>query len=252
MSANTAASGGVRTTPVVLVHGLGGSHRLWDRVVARLGPDTPTHAIDLDPTDSIERDADAVAESMCGPGVIVGHSRGALVATALADRRPELVRHLVLFCPPWSVESRLTARKPAERLLAVPGIGDLMWAMAAGSPTRKALQTAFAPGTIVDEQFVIDLRKRGRRNFVVSSRAIDAYLRTGTLFDRLAHLDVPAELVFGELDQRVQRPRALGPTRTELRVHALPGVGHTPPWEAPDRTADLIRTAHQRAGERMR
>ncbi|WP_278266231.1 alpha/beta hydrolase [Nocardia sp. AG03] len=240
MSAGAVLAGDRDAPTVVLVHGLASSFRVWDRVVPRLRSTARVLAVELESAHSIGADADDVAALLDTKAVIVGHSRGALVATALAERHPELVAALVLLCPPWSRESRLSAHAPFERALAVPGLGDALWAAASTERRRAAQQNAFAPHVPVPDQFVTDARARGRRDFVRSSRAIDTYLGSRPLAERLRHLAVPVEVVFGELDARVARPGGEFATRHRTRVTELRGVGHTPPWESPDVIADLI------------
>jgi pimeloyl-ACP methyl ester carboxylesterase len=228
---------------VALIHGLGGSHHTWDRMLPLLESHTRVHALNLTGSDSIEREADKAVELIPGPAVLVGHSRGGLVATAIAERHPALTRRLIVICAPWAPESRLSARRPAERVLALPGIGQLIWTAATDGQRRRALATAFAPGTPIPDQFVADLRATGRRSLVSASRAIDTYLAQAPLADRLAASGVPFELIFGERDQRVAPPppNLFSPHHTTL----MRGVGHTPPWEAPSRIAELISTAER-------
>lgn len=240
MSAGAVSTGPPDAPAVMLIHGLGGSYRVWDRVLPLIEPLARIRAVELQSTASIDRDADEAATLIDTPTVLVGHSRGGLVATAIAERHPGLARKLILLCPAWSLASRLSADRPIERALALPGIGDLLWASASKARQRAALQTAFAPATPVPDQFVTDLRARGRRNLVHSSRAIHDYLKTRPLADRLNHLTVPTELVFGEYDARVATPCDEFAHLAHTHLTVLPGIGHTPPWEAPQQVAELI------------
>ncbi len=228
---------------IMLIHGLGSSYRAWDRVIPLIERIGRIHAVQLESAETIERDADDAAALIDAPTLLIGHSRGALVATAIAERHPGLVTGLILLCPAWSLASRLRSRSGIERAIAVPGLGDLLWASASSTRRRAALRTAFAPATAVPDQFVTDLRARGRRNLVRSSRAIDGYLNTSTLPDRLDKLAMPVELVFGEHDARVAPPRDEFDHLAHVAVTVLPGSGHTPPWEAPEQVAQLITTA---------
>jgi pimeloyl-ACP methyl ester carboxylesterase len=238
MSAGALIAGSPDAPVVVLIHGLGGSHHTWDRVLPLIEPHARVHALDLTGTASIEQEADLAAELIPRPAMLVGHSRGGLVATAIAQRHRGLARRLILLCTPWAPESRLVASRPVERALAIPGIGDLVWTAATDTQRRKALRTAFAPHTPIPDQFVADLRATGRRNLVAASRAIDTYLAETPLADRLSATGVPAELIFGEHDARVAAPPANVLAHTLLRA-----VGHTPPWEAAGRVAELISTS---------
>jgi pimeloyl-ACP methyl ester carboxylesterase len=244
MAAGALAAGPPDGPHIVLIHGLGGSHRTWDRVLPLIETQARIWALDLTGSDSIEHEADEAAELIEGPATLVGHSRGGLVATAIAERHPALASRLILICPPWAPESRLRAQRPTERALAIPGIGHLIWMAATDAQRRRALATAFAPGTPVPEQFVADLRATGRRNLVASSRAIDTYLAQAPLADRLTATAVRVELIFGERDQRVAPPppSLFNAHNTTL----LQGVGHTPPWETPERIAQLILTGDHR------
>lgn len=247
MSAGTLLCGSPDAPPVMLIHGLGSSYRVWDRVVALIEPTARIYAVELDATGSIDGDADAVAALLDRPMLLVGHSRGGLVATAVAERHRELVSKLILVCPSWSVSSRLSANGPTERALSVPLIGDLLWALASPRQQRRAMQNAFAPGTSVPDQFVADMRARGRRSLTDSSRAIDDYLKAARLADRLEKLAVPTELIFGRHDARVAAPRDEFSALCNTSLVVLPGIGHSPPWEAPGAVAEVI--AHSLASQ---
>jgi pimeloyl-ACP methyl ester carboxylesterase len=220
-----ALSAGPKDAPlVVLIHGLGGSHHTWDAVLPLIEQYARVYALNLAGSDSIEQDADLAAELIPERALLVGHSRGGLVATAIAERHGHLARRLILLCTRWARQSRLTANRTVERTLAVPGIGSLMWTAATDAQRHRALRTAFAPDTPIPDQFVADLRATGRRRFVAASRAIDAYLAKAPLPMRLAASSVPAELIFGQYDARIAPP----PSSTFPHT-LLAGVGHTPP-----------------------
>ncbi|MCW2867834.1 MAG: putative hydrolase, alpha/beta hydrolase family [Marmoricola sp.] len=227
------------TARVVLLHGLGGSPAVWQRVLPLLAPGTEVVAPALVHPTRIEDDAAAVAallEGQDGPGLVVGHSRGGLVATALAERHPHLVSQVVVVNSPPTTASRNGSA--GERALALPALGPLLWRVMPRSAAARGLGTAFAPGHGVPEVFVDDLRATGRGPFVAASRAIDRYLGERPLPERLAALGVPVHVVLGSRDQRLD----LGAYAAEpsLRRTTLPAAGHTPPWEAPDEVAALI------------
>jgi pimeloyl-ACP methyl ester carboxylesterase len=228
---------------VVLIHGLAGSHQTWDRVVPLIEDRARVVAVDLPSTRSIEAEADAVAALIDRPAIVVGHSRGGLVATAVAERHPGRVARIIAICTPYSVESRLASNGLTERVLRIPVVGDLAWALAGDGRRRAGLASAFAPGVPVDDRFVTALERAGRRGLNDASAAIDRYLAKATLAQRIRALPVDVELVFGDRDARVSRPTP------DLPAHRLlTGVGHTPPWESPEDVARMIRTAVSAAG----
>jgi pimeloyl-ACP methyl ester carboxylesterase len=98
--------------PVVLLHGLGGGALNWVELLPALAerhrvvvPDLPGHGRSgrLPPRASMSAYADAVGalieHEQAAPALLAGHSFGGLVALRLAQRRPELVRGLLLAAP---------------------------------------------------------------------------------------------------------------------------------------------------------
>lgn len=127
--------------PVLLVlHGLTDSGQCWTDLVERLGssyrivaPDALGHggsdrftAEELaseDPVEEMYAATEAVLEDV-GPALVVGHSMGGAMAAALAARRPDLVRAVVLEDPawldesPWGDEDEVTRRRVADARFA--------------------------------------------------------------------------------------------------------------------------------------
>ena len=139
-----------RGEPVLLVHGLGGSGRYFERLAARLdgrfrivAPDLAGFGSSDKPKLGYDRaahleDLDAVAEGLGDrTPVVAGHSLGGLFAALWAARRPEAVRALAIVAAPypspdeqvvWTHEPEVPAAArvtvplaaAAVRLLAVP------------------------------------------------------------------------------------------------------------------------------------
>jgi hypothetical protein len=68
-----------------------------------------------------------------------------------------------------------------SHVLSAPPHPELVWVAATDAQRRGALRTAFAPDTLIPDEFVADLRATGRRNPVAASRAIHSYLAEAPL-----------------------------------------------------------------------
>ncbi len=99
--------------PLILIHGLVGSHRNWRRNIDALAASSTVYAIDLlnmGASDrvkgldaSLEATASHIVSLMDVLGLehadIAGHSHGGAIALSLAARYPERVSRLILFAP---------------------------------------------------------------------------------------------------------------------------------------------------------
>jgi pimeloyl-ACP methyl ester carboxylesterase len=234
-------------TRLVLIHGLAGSARSWQRLTPLLG-DRPVTAVDLPGHGSnagssgaatIGGMADAVR--LDEPTVLVGHSMGGLVATELATRASEWVERLVLVNSPPTVASRLTAHKGGERAVAMPVLGPVLWRVMTDAQRRAGAASAVAPGFDPPDVFVEDARRLSWSAFARATRATDAYLAEQTLHARVAALSVPVTVVFGERDRRVALDSLDG--YEGVSVVRIPDAGHSPMWETPERLAEVIGSA---------
>lgn len=111
---------------VVMLHGLGGSSLMWDKIVKGLPDDVRIVAIDLlgfgtSPRPNwVKYDARTQARSVTAtlatfslrrPVILVGHSLGALVSIEVAKRYPWLIKELVLCSPPFYMPSAAEKHK---------------------------------------------------------------------------------------------------------------------------------------------
>jgi pimeloyl-ACP methyl ester carboxylesterase len=236
---------------LVLIHGLGASGRSLDRVAPLLAarfrvivPDLPGFGHTGGEHTTIEGMARAVLEVVDAEQfAAAGHSMGGLVATALTELEPDRVTRLVLVNAPPSYEARTAARGRGERILGLPVVGPLVWRTLPDAKLRAMMQTAFAPGHEVPGVFVEDVKRTTHAAFTGASGKIDAYLKRRPLPERVGALTQQALVIFGERDGRVD-PASLdgyGPL-ANATVVTIPEAGHTPVWEAPERTAELIAT----------
>jgi pimeloyl-ACP methyl ester carboxylesterase len=201
--------------PIVLVHGLAGSWRWWERTLPELARGHECHMLDLPrfgaalrPEGTAQWIGRWLDAAGLGPGCLVGHSLGGAAATGLAARRPGSVEALVLVAP----VGMPTGRRPAGYAL------PLLTAVATSRP-----------------RFV-------RRLGTDVIRAGPASLLRGALYavradvrERAHDVHVPTLLVWGERDPLVpaalagEWQRAIPQARTVL----LPRTGHVPMVEQP-------------------
>lgn len=245
---------GVSRPRLALIHGLGSSARAWDRVVPLLAErgrqatpiELPGYGAQAhrDPARTIGAMAAAVEAEIAELGdatIVVGHSMGGLVATALAERQPRWLRAIAVVNTPPTTESRLTARSGSEALVRAPLIGPLAWRLAPRARLRSGLESAVAPGFAVPDVFVDDLRACTHATFTRSTTAVDIYLSERPLASRLAALGVGSTLVFGAQDRRID-PSAVAALRAAHggTFVSIPTAGHTPIWETPELAAESI------------
>jgi pimeloyl-ACP methyl ester carboxylesterase len=246
---------GPRDAPaLVLIHGLGGSTHWWDRVVPMLARSYHVIRVDLlghgqsaKPAGdgySIPQQARRVGQALDRLGVthavMVGHSTGGYVATALAEQRSDLVTALALIDTGPRMDAFISDGF-VGRLITTPVIGQLLWRMRTDGLIRKGLSTAFAPGFEIPQQFVDDVRGMTYHSLTAASGSSDDYLNQRPLPDRAAALDKPLLVIFGEQDQRWHSSSAaLYHAVPGARVQLLPGVGHSPMVEDPPDTTHLL------------
>jgi pimeloyl-ACP methyl ester carboxylesterase len=248
--------------PILLIHGLAGSSRTWDDVMASLtdrhdviAPDLLGHGESAKPRGDYSLGAfagglrDFLAVLDVPSVTIVGHSFGGGVAMQLAYQHPHLVDRLVL------VGSGGLGREVSWllRALTLPG-------------AEYVMPVAF-PKPIVDRATDVG-RQLGRRNirspklaelwrayaslagaqnrsaFVRTMRGvIDPTGQTIDAGDRIylaAH--IPTLIVWGDQDgiipvEHAHRAHELIPTS---RLEILDGVGHFPHVEEPDRFGEVL------------
>jgi pimeloyl-ACP methyl ester carboxylesterase len=245
---------GPREAPVLLlIHGTGGSTVWWDPVVPMLDRTCRVVRVDLlghgksakPMADySIEVHARRVGTVLDRLGIsraiVVGHSAGGSVATALAEQRRDRVAALALI----DTGPRCDAYIPqgiVSQLLPVPVVGQLLWRLRTDGAVRGGLDTAFTREVNIPDEIIADVRGMTYRALTETSQGFLNYLEQRALPARLAGLQLPVMVIFGTDDQRWQSSssadyRAIPNAQIEL----LQGVGHTPMFEDPERTGALL------------
>ncbi|HEY3465501.1 MAG TPA: alpha/beta hydrolase [Amycolatopsis sp.] len=238
--------------PLLLIHGSGASGATWGPMVGALAARHHVIRVDLPgcgqsppaPSYAVPAQADRVAGLLDELGLrdvaVAGHSSGGYVATALAERRPDLVGSLALV----SSGPRLDALRPQPlilRALLSPPFGPLLWARRSDATIRRGIGATTARPVAVPDDAVADLKRISYRTFREVLRRNAEYLAERSAPERLAVLGVPLLVVFGAADPRYEPSSA---HQYEVvpgaRVELLPGVGHLPMLEAPEATSELL------------
>ncbi|MFJ3610733.1 MULTISPECIES: alpha/beta fold hydrolase [Streptomyces] len=238
--------------PLLLIHGSGASGASWEPVVPALAARHHVIRVDLpgcgqsppaasyDVRAQAERVAALLDELALSAVTVVGHSSGGYVATALAERRPDLVGSLALV----GTGPRLDALSPQPavlRALLAPPFGPLLWRRRSDAMIRKAIGATFAAPAAIPPGLVADLRNTTYRAFRTVLRENTAYLAERSVPERLAVLGRPLLVVFGTADPRWDPASArLYDAVPDARIEMLPGVGHMPMLEAPEQTGRLL------------
>ena len=243
--------------PVVFVHGIPTSPRLWRRVVPRVrgarsmawemvGYGASTEE-GRDRDISVSRQADYLADWMPevgleGGAVIVGHDLGGGVAQILAVRRPELVRGLVLtnaICydswPIPSVKAMRAAGPLVERLPdAIMRFNLYVGLFLRGhdDPTRARESIA--------EHWPYYEAAGGAAALIRQARSLDVQ-DTLAIADQIPNIDAPARLVWGAAD-RFQEIGYGYRLAYELRapIERIEGGKHFVPEDHPEEVAAAV------------
>ncbi|MGW4483053.1 alpha/beta fold hydrolase [Amycolatopsis sp. NPDC004368] len=236
--------------PLLLTHGSGATGGSWSELVPTLAERHHLIRVDLPgcgrstapPSFAVPRQADRLAALLDELGlasvVAAGHSSGGYVATALAEQRPDLVGSMALI----STGPRLDALLPQPlilRLLPAPPFGPLLWPRRSDAVIRRGIGATMARPAAIPDEMVTELRDTTYRAFRQVLRHNGAYLAARDLPTRLAGLDPPVLVVFGDADPRWD-PASARDYAGVARVEYLAGVGHVPLVEEPAKTAELL------------
>jgi pimeloyl-ACP methyl ester carboxylesterase len=251
--------------PIVLLHCFGCSLQWWDRMVPLLDKRHLVVRIDLlgfggseKPTSgySMEDQARLVALALGKLGVqgavVVGHSMGFDVATALAAQSSELVDRLVDIDK--APDPSFGGLPFVARLSFTPVIGQAIWRMAPDFAIRDSYKSAFAPGYDLgdfSDQVVHGFHAMTYTSYDRSAAEDDDYEEEQPLDERVRAALVPLLVIFGAEDQLSDDPEAAAQAYDDVpgaRIKTIPGAGHSPNVEKPRQTARLILQFAAQAG----
>lgn len=235
--------------PILFIHAVSLDLTWWDHQFAALGADHDLVAFDLPGHGSSPRldgpytfdalasvAARVIASLDAGPAHVVGISVGGMVAQTLALACPDLVRSLTLVATLCTLTDPVRdAMRERARVSRADGMAALV------APT---LERWFPPAFRERRPDVLD---RAAKSVLRHDPAVYA-----EMWEMIAGLDLAARLpaiacptlvVAGAEDGNA--PVAAGQRIADLipaaSLHALPGVGHFPPLEAPLAFNEVLR-----------
>jgi pimeloyl-ACP methyl ester carboxylesterase len=259
-------------TPIVFVHGLGGSHLNWCLIGPRLAAGRRAVALDLHgfgltpgtrenaTVQANTRLLDRFVREITGtPVILVGNSMGGMISIMQTAASPDTVRGLVLIdpalplplqAPDWAVASQFL-------LQSLPGLGELyVRKVRGGVPPQLAVQRVielcFAdpsradPAMLTAAIALASQRQAGPgedESFLAASRSLMRVAgRRRRYREMMAAIDVPVLLVGGDADRLVPvaAVRQAGARNPRWDTVVLPGVGHTPQLEVPDTLTPIV------------
>jgi pimeloyl-ACP methyl ester carboxylesterase len=262
-------------TPIVFVHGLGGSHLNWCLIGPELAAGRRAVALDLHgfgltpgtrASSTVQRNTkllDQFVRQVIGtPVILAGNSMGGLISIMETSAAPEMVRGLVLLDPALPVPLRAPDRQVGSQFLlySLPGIGELYLSrvLARRSPqvaVQQVVELCFADPSRIDPAMMtasIALAAERQANgagagpeaFLAASRSLMRVVGPRRRYcEMMASVQVPVLLVGGDADRLVpvasMRQAAARNPRWETVI--LPGVGHTPQLEVPGKVAGMIQ-----------
>lgn len=262
-------------TPIVLIHGLGGSTVDWDavapaltdlgRVVAldlpRFGLSPPAASNGLGAmSDAIIGFLDGLVEDE-GPVVLFGNSMGGLLSTMVAGARPDLVKAMILVAPAFPPRIRdlggvhwPTALRLAVQTAPITGEALDAWMSRLSPRQRVSLSLEWIshrPGRVpmpVIESLVENSERRrhlpwARRAVTASSRSIaGVWARSSRLVAAVRAVRAPTLVVQGE-DDRLVPPAAVEGMcrrRADWELVVMEDTGHVPQLDAPLRFLQVV------------
>ncbi len=248
---------GEKTAPLlVLIHGYLVGGRCWSYIAPKLSehfrvvmPDLPgfgesEKAVDYPYTR--EAYAETILDLLAGLDAprahICGHSMGGAIALTLAADHADRVNKLAVinsvsypFKPPF-----------AGRLAAMPWIGEFMIKRLYKKAVLRDYFTksVYAPGFKMDEEMFSYFYQCFDRPEARESafRAFPAATDLSSLTPKVTRVKAPTLILWGELDPMFPVSFAQRLARDILgsELHTLPGCGHAPPEEQPEKTAALL------------
>lgn len=266
--------------PVVLVHGLGGSHANWCAVAAKLTKSHRVYVIDLpgfgrtrlhgrsSDVESNARVIERFVDDVVGePVTLVGNSMGGFLSLLVAADAPTKVRSVVLV----NAAVPRAAGAPADRQVAIlftvymiPWLGERAIAklQRGQTPAQFVKQTmrlcaanakALDPAIIDAHVALAEERLSGadaatitehQRAFLVAARSLLRALwnrNSGRGAKAIDAVRAPVLVLQGDRDRLVNHHSARAVAkRRGWEIEVFENIGHVPQLEIPDRFVDVV------------
>lgn len=235
--------------PLVLIHGLGGSRRIWEPVMDRLAAERDVIAVDMPGFGESPELADGVAPTAANLGAAVGE-----LCTELELDRPHMAGNSL---GAWAA-LELAKAGGAASVCAISPAG--LWRRPLGPRrvdshslalrlrlilplllTSARTRTSFLRTTVARPELLSRAEAKALVDDWLNAPGYEAAnneMRSHVL-EHPELVKVPTTIAWGTAD------RLLGPPRPErippgARYVELEGLGHTPTWDDPARIAELL------------
>ena len=258
--------------PVVMVHGLGGSHLNWVRIAPVLAERTRVLTVDLpgfglSPSGRRRTGVGANAkvlhrflrEVVGRPVILMGNSMGGMISLFEAAAHPEIVSALILVDPALPVAQRIPDSRIAAQfaMYFTPFVGERFLQYSSRKMTdrqlvERTIDLCFAdPSRASEDSLDAATALVGYRRalpsedaaFLQASRSLMRVLaRPRRYLDVMQSIAQPVLLLHGDRDRLVPVAAARKVVTANPRWDSviLADVGHTPQLEVPDAMLDRV------------
>ncbi|WP_040792994.1 alpha/beta fold hydrolase [Nocardia paucivorans] len=241
--------------PLVLVHGVGSRWQVWEPIIATLAESFEVIAVDLPgfgdsaplPRTTVGTLTDALADFLAEQGIerphLAGNSMGGLITLNLGARG--LARSVTAFSPIgfWDTAGRVWCQQSLGRSKTLGRIlrPKLPAILGTAAGRTAFLGLVFGKPWAVDPQVALATAE-GAITSLGFGPALDSFTEVKAP-DPAALADIPVTIAWGNRDilltyaTQHRRAQAVLPAARHV---TLPGSGHTPFYDDPDRCARLL------------
>jgi pimeloyl-ACP methyl ester carboxylesterase len=246
-------AGVVTGSPIVFIHGLGGSSEFYTPLIASLDLEkthslhlldleghglSPTSAASTVSISSYASDVADLAQTIhINETIIIAHSMGCLIALTVALRHPELVSRLILIGPPSNplpniAQNSSMARAALVRSSGMAAVVDAV--VTAGTSAKSKTDNPLAIAAIR-----MSLLSQDPEGYAKGCTAL-----AGAMEVLVMQIIFAKTLIITGGEDKVSPPQACEKYASEIkgaRVHVLPQVGHWHVFEDLSGVSNAIR-----------